>query len=208
MRNIDFKYPLILLLLLVSCAKDSPYIPFSPKIIEVEGNYNLENGATVKVKIEGKNAKDIASNTFYIEGIEIPSKEILNEVAFDIVLPPTTFSAKKMSNELSFYNGHEYAKLELFAKGFPILEPLSKKFTYPNEELYLEGKNLAFKDKSEVYFLSETSMVSATILSGTDFLIKVTVPESAISGPILYKTWLKEETLPRFIICGTIEIRK
>ena len=208
MRNIGFKYPLIFLVLLVSCTKDSPYIPFSPKITEVQGNYNLENGATVKVKIEGKNAKDIGSNKFYVDGEEIPSKEILNEIAFDIVLPPTTFSAKKMSNELSFYNGHEYAKLELFAKGFPILEPLSKKFTYPNEELHIEGLNLAYKDKSEVHFLNETGSVKATILSGTNFILKVIVPESAISGPILYKTWLKEETLPRIIICGTIEIRK
>jgi len=200
---------LIFLVVFVSCRKDSAYIPFSPKIVKVQNNYELANGDKVKVNVEGKNMKNLDLNKFFVEKAEITSKVVSDDTAFDIILPSTTFSDKKMSTVLSFYNGNEYAQFEIFAKGFPKLEPLSKTFTYPDEEFQIEGFNLSYNENySEVLFVSESGLVKAKVLSANNFIIKFVIPKTAISGPIVYKTIVKEEALPRFLIFGAIEIQK
>lgn len=206
--NLFLSLIILVLANMLSCTKDSNKVLISPKIIEVEDNFKLNNGTTIKVNVIGNNINDNSVNKFFVDSTLVNAYLLPNEVAYKIELPMNTFSSNKMSSTLSFFNGLEFAEIDLYAEGFPLLEPLPIQFTYPNEKLRLEGKNLWFNENSQVHFITETGTVKAEIIKGDNFKLDVMVPDSAISGPIIYTTHVNEENNYRAFNFGVIEIRK
>lgn len=78
---------LIFLVVFVSCSKDSAYIPFSPKIVKVQNNYELANGDKVKVNIEGKNMKNLDLNSVW-RTVEHPILNGKNNIIYHNVFKP------------------------------------------------------------------------------------------------------------------------
>jgi len=81
-----------------------------------------------------------------------------------------------------------------------------------NRPKRLDGSfSVEFLTVSPTYAIQKSrgdGLVKAKILSANNFIIKFVIPKTAISGPILYKTIVEEEALPRGLNFGTIEIRK
>jgi len=210
---------LAVLIILTSCEdKDGgDYFPFPAKIASVENNYHLSNGNAIRVTVSGNNMKSPEQNRFYIDGSEVSSKEDLlsGDQAYIVTLPGNTFSERRMSNKLVFSNGYGKHDMEIFAEGFPVIESISTgttTYVYPGDEIVIEGVNLSYKEGgSEIFFprdVSDNGSVKADIKKGSNFIVRFIMPEKANAGVVIYKTYVAEEEMPRYILCGTIRIRE